>query len=70
MEHACIEAMDHIEEKTCLRFLNGDSSSAYILFRTDKKGCYGNSIGRNTNGVEQTINLGDGCVYKGTILHA
>ncbi|KAH6942999.1 hypothetical protein HPB50_013583 [Hyalomma asiaticum] len=59
------EAMDSIEEKTCLRFVPRKDQKDYVKLRS-LRGCY-SYLGRN--GGEQALSLGDGCLYKGTIVH-
>ncbi|KAH6942615.1 hypothetical protein HPB50_008452 [Hyalomma asiaticum] len=59
------EAMDSIEEKTCLRFVPREDQKDYLMLRS-LDGCY-SYIGRQ--GGEQTTSLGDGCIYKGLIIH-
>ena len=69
------QAMDYLEEKTCLRFLYSyDNSTVRIRFqRMLFDGCYSNFIGKMSNlyfpHFTQVINLGDRCNTRGIILH-
>ena len=69
------QAMDDLEEKTCLRFLySNDNSTVRIRFqRMLYDGCNSNFIGKMPDIYNpyfvQAINLGFGCNTKGIILH-
>ncbi len=73
VEHVIRQAMDHWEDRTCLRFIKRDNETPdYINFIDTKRGCYSNSIGMK--GGKQIINLkgvraGAGCKTKGIIIH-
>ena len=68
------QAMDYLEEKTCLRFFySNEYSIVRIRFQRRYDGCYSNSIGKisslyYTNFI-QVINLGDRCNTRRIILH-
>ena len=50
------------------RFVPRSQQSDYISIIKDE-GCYSSSIGKRPWGGEQTVSIGDGCQYKGTVLH-
>ncbi|XP_029827596.2 astacin-like metalloprotease toxin 5 [Ixodes scapularis] len=59
------DAMKGIESQTCLRFVPRTTERDYItLFKGP--GCY-SAVGRMGNA--QPLSLGDGCVFRGTIIH-
>ncbi|CAN7939275.1 unnamed protein product [Ixodes hexagonus] len=59
------DAMRAIEAKTCIRFVPRTNERDYVtIFRGP--GCY-SSIGRIGNA--QPLSLGDGCIFRGTIIH-
>ncbi|KAL1442123.1 hypothetical protein MTO96_030941 [Rhipicephalus appendiculatus] len=57
--------MDSIEKKTCIRFVARVNQADYIHLKYDE-GCY-SYLGRN--GGEQTLSLGYGCLFNGTVAH-
>ncbi|XP_040568966.1 zinc metalloproteinase nas-6 [Lepeophtheirus salmonis] len=58
-------AFEDYAEKTCVRFLPRTNQHAYVhIMKGD--GC-SSSVGR-TGGI-QTISLGNGCIYKGIVIH-
>ncbi len=61
------DAMDHWEDKTCLRFIQRNSQKDYIYFTDSDDNCYSDSVGRD--GGKQTINLGTGCKTFGIAVH-
>lgn len=59
------DAMKRIEAQTCLRFVPRTNERDFItLFKGP--GCY-SAVGRMGNA--QPLSLGDGCVFRGTIIH-
>ncbi|XP_077546424.1 astacin-like metalloprotease toxin 5 [Haemaphysalis longicornis] len=59
------DSMNEIENKTCVRFVERKREKDYVsLIRGSS--C-SSSVGRD--GGPQTLSLGSGCFYKGTVLH-
>jgi len=59
------KAMKEYHDKTCIRFQPRTSEKAYIHI-IKGQGC-SSSIGRT--GSQQTVSLGDNCVYAGIVMH-
>ncbi|XP_037513631.1 astacin-like metalloprotease toxin 5 [Rhipicephalus sanguineus] len=60
-----MSVIDSIEERTCIRFVPRSTQTDYVHLK-HHEGCY-SAIGRNV-GV-QTLSLGDGCFFFGTVTH-
>lgn len=61
------EAINDIEEETCVQFRSyKDKDEAYVVIRGDKDGCW-SYVGRKASG--QTLNLGEKCVRHGIVVH-
>lgn len=60
------KAMQQFHDETCIRFLPRKHNEPDFLRIEALRGCF-SYIGRI--GGEQTLSLGDGCEYKGTIAH-
>lgn len=68
IRHRIRNAMNHWEDRTCLRFTHRNDESDYIKYVKTKKHCSSNSIGRK--GGEQTINMDSEIDCNlGTIIH-
>ena len=67
------QAMDYLEEKTCLRFVHSTSIFRIrIRFQRKKPTCSSNYVGKKPQWhlfIPQVINLGNGCNTKRIILH-
>lgn len=59
------QAIDEIQDKTCLRFVPRTTERDYITIYRGS-GCY-SGIGRL--GRSQPVSLGYGCLYRGTMVH-
>jgi len=60
------EAMQQFHAETCIRFIRRENNEPDYLRIEALKGCF-SYIGRI--GGEQTLSLGDGCEFRGTITH-
>jgi len=67
--HSIREAMDHWEDRTCLRFTLQNSENDYVVYNNAERTCTSSSVGRKGGG-KQTINMDSvhGCGI-GTIVH-
>ncbi|XP_031629485.1 zinc metalloproteinase nas-13-like [Contarinia nasturtii] len=60
------DAMSEIESVSCIAFKQRNDEDGYVYFTSSDFGCY-TYLGYQ--GDQQVLNLGDGCMYKGTIMH-
>ncbi|XP_035705954.1 astacin-like metalloprotease toxin 5 isoform X2 [Folsomia candida] len=61
------EAMETIEDNTCLEFVPRKKEKSYLLISHTQKGCYAH-VGFMNRG-KQKLNLGKGCWKFATVLH-
>uniref|UniRef100_A0A2L2XY81 Metalloendopeptidase n=1 Tax=Parasteatoda tepidariorum TaxID=114398 RepID=A0A2L2XY81_PARTP len=59
------EAFENYHKNTCVRFVSRTTERDYIKI-FEGKGCY-SAVGRIGN--PQSLSLGDGCMYVGTVIH-
>lgn len=60
------QVMQQFHEKTCIKFISRENNEPDYIRIEAMKGCF-SYIGRV--GGEQSLSLGDGCEYRGTIAH-
>ncbi|GBM84401.1 Astacin [Araneus ventricosus] len=60
------KAIDQYHKHTCLKFVERKKQDDYVKIVKDD-GCWSNFIGKK--GKNQTVSLGKGCEYVGTIVH-
>lgn len=70
IRHRIRDAMDHWEDRTCLRFPLRNNEADFVKYVKRQRTCSSNSIGRKGSGLEQTINMDSeiDCNF-GTIVH-
>eukprot|EP00112_Aurelia_sp_Birch-Aquarium-sp1_P022417 Seg6310.2 transcript_id=Seg6310.2/GoldUCD/mRNA.D3Y31 product="Zinc metalloproteinase nas-15" protein_id=Seg6310.2/GoldUCD/D3Y31 len=63
------EAIKEFNDKTCIKVVPKTAQDKdYIRFFVDR-GCYATSVGKRRRGGELKISIGEGCNWKGTIVH-
>jgi len=62
-----VEDQTRVGTQDCIKFIEGSNQKNYLRI-VSEKGCW-SYVGRFVEESPQTVSLGPGCVYEGTVAH-
>eukprot|EP00112_Aurelia_sp_Birch-Aquarium-sp1_P004353 Seg1491.8 transcript_id=Seg1491.8/GoldUCD/mRNA.D3Y31 product="Zinc metalloproteinase nas-4" protein_id=Seg1491.8/GoldUCD/D3Y31 len=63
------DAIKQFNQKTCVRFVKKKPTDKNFIIFSNRKGCYSTGVGKKVRPVSQTISIGRGCTWIGTVIH-